>query len=408
MATDIYSMLTGGYDPRAEQMKQQQAFQQQLSQSTTPQSFLATVGSNMGNMLGQGVQKIAGVKDPREEKAIKKREALERVKASGVDMKDQVAFLSAVAQEFQNVGLTAEALQASEAAQSAKVKSYQMKGFEDDEESKKAAAKKKKDLVEALVKRDSKLPKAFAEVIAGDAKALMDYINPKVKTIFKNVAGRVGMYNSETGDLIKDIGAAGDSDVKALAGSIGALAQSMGEKAAESLGAGEGKAVAEQTALLQGKEDALSSVREAKNLLKSKDGEYNIFTGGWAGVQKGIAKFGGGIVGNKEKLANTQKYISYIGNTVIPRLKEFGGNDSNQELAFLEGVMGGDTSFEPEALEDILNSAEKKIVAGIKRIQENQTLISQGKPVSTKVEGMGKRTTRTLKSGVVVVEEEEN
>jgi len=55
MATDIYSMLTGGYDPRAEQMKQQQLFQQQLGQATTPQSFIATVGSNMGNVLGQGV-----------------------------------------------------------------------------------------------------------------------------------------------------------------------------------------------------------------------------------------------------------------------------------------------------------------------------------------------------------------
>jgi hypothetical protein len=115
MATDIYSMLTGGYDPGAEQMKQQQAFQQQLGQATTPQAFLATVGSNMGNMLGQGVQKIAGVKDPREEKAIKKREALERVKASGVNTKDRVAFLSAVAQEFENSGLTAEALAVAEA-----------------------------------------------------------------------------------------------------------------------------------------------------------------------------------------------------------------------------------------------------------------------------------------------------
>jgi len=141
MATDIYSMLTGGYDPRAEQMKQQQLFQQQLGQSTTPQSFIATVGSNMGNMLGQGVQKIAGVKDPREEKAIKKREALEKVKASGVDMKDQVAFLSAVAQEFQNVGLTAEALQASQAAQSAKVKSYQTKGFENEDKAREAVSK---------------------------------------------------------------------------------------------------------------------------------------------------------------------------------------------------------------------------------------------------------------------------
>jgi hypothetical protein len=268
-------------------------------------------------------------------------------------------------------------------------------------------AKRIKTIAEALVKRDPKLPLAFAEVIAGDAKALMDFVNPKVKTTFKTVGGKVGMYNSETGDLIKDIGAAGDSDVKALAGSVAALAQSMGEKAAENLGAGEGKAAAEQTALIQGKEDALSSIREAKKLLKSKDGEYNIFTGGWASVQKGIAKFGGGIVGNKEKLANTQKYISFIGNTVIPRLEEFGGNDSNQELAFLEGVMGGDTSFEPEALEGILDSAEKKIVAGIKRTQENQKLISQGKPASTKVEGMGQRTTKTLKSGVVVEEEEE-
>ena len=60
MATDIYSMLTGGYDPRAEQMKQQQAFQQRLGQATTPQSFLAAVGSNMGNMLGQGVSSALG------------------------------------------------------------------------------------------------------------------------------------------------------------------------------------------------------------------------------------------------------------------------------------------------------------------------------------------------------------
>ena len=67
MATDIYGMLTGGYDPRAEQMKQQQAFQQRLSQATTPQSFLAAVGSNMGNMLGQGIQKISGG-DPKEAK----------------------------------------------------------------------------------------------------------------------------------------------------------------------------------------------------------------------------------------------------------------------------------------------------------------------------------------------------
>ena len=130
MATDIYSMLTGGYDPRVEQMKQQQLFQQNLSQATTPQSFIATVGSNFGNVLGQGAQRLLGVKDPREEKAIKTREALEKVKARGIDQKDQSAFLSAVAEELQAVGLTAEAMKASEAAQSAKVRSYELSGFE--------------------------------------------------------------------------------------------------------------------------------------------------------------------------------------------------------------------------------------------------------------------------------------
>ena len=140
MATDIYGMLTGDYDPRTEQIKQQQLFQQNLSQATTPQTFIATLGSNMGNIFGQGAQRLLGMKDPREEKAIKTREALERVKARGIDQKDQPAFLSAVAEELQAAGLTAEAMKASEAAQSAKVRSYELSGFEDKQKAKQAVA----------------------------------------------------------------------------------------------------------------------------------------------------------------------------------------------------------------------------------------------------------------------------
>ena len=110
MASDIYSMLTGGYDPRAEQMKQQQAFQQQLGQATNPQAFIATVGSNLGSMLGQGIQKVAGVKDPREEKDRLKKEAMAEVQASGVDLSDQVAVLKAIMQALQKRGLAAEAM----------------------------------------------------------------------------------------------------------------------------------------------------------------------------------------------------------------------------------------------------------------------------------------------------------
>ena len=69
MATDIYSMLTGGADPRADYMKQQQAFQQRLSQATDPRAFIATVGSNVGGMLGQGIGNFIGGND--EENKIK-------------------------------------------------------------------------------------------------------------------------------------------------------------------------------------------------------------------------------------------------------------------------------------------------------------------------------------------------
>ena len=70
MATDIYSMLTGGYDPGADQMRQQQSFQQNLSQATTPQAFLATVGSNMGSQIGQGVSSALGM--PNKQQKIQK------------------------------------------------------------------------------------------------------------------------------------------------------------------------------------------------------------------------------------------------------------------------------------------------------------------------------------------------
>lgn len=112
MASDIYSMLTGGYDPRAEQMKQQQAFQQQLSQATNPQAFVATVGSNLGSMLGQGIQKIAGFKDPREEQASVIKKAMEETKGEV----DPVKRLRSVAERLRNLGMEAAAMQVDDQA----------------------------------------------------------------------------------------------------------------------------------------------------------------------------------------------------------------------------------------------------------------------------------------------------
>jgi hypothetical protein len=61
MATDIYSMLTGGYDPAGERRQQQQAFDQNLSRTTNPQAFIASVMSNMGSKIGQAVPNALGM-----------------------------------------------------------------------------------------------------------------------------------------------------------------------------------------------------------------------------------------------------------------------------------------------------------------------------------------------------------
>ena len=81
------------------------------------------------------------------------------------------------------------------------------------------------------------------------------------------------------------------------------------------------------------------------------------------------AKYTLGAAGSAKKVQNTEEFMSYIGNTVVPRLQEFGGNDSVEELKYLQRIMGGDQRLEPRSLENILNSAEKKIKRGIERVQ---------------------------------------
>lgn len=102
MATDIYSMLTGGADSSADYMKQQQAFQQRLSQATDPRAFIATVGSNMGGMLGQGLGKaIVGGKD--EESKIK--QILQQVS----NITDPLEQAKAAYKLFSDAGMTKQA-----------------------------------------------------------------------------------------------------------------------------------------------------------------------------------------------------------------------------------------------------------------------------------------------------------
>lgn len=156
-----------------------------------------------------------------------------------------------------------------------------------------------------------------------------------------------------------------------LAGIASAMAGAQAKKAAEAGGTEVGK----QTANVQGKYTALGSIKDAVDML-----DKGIYSGGYGPAQELAAKYAGGLL-RKDRLANTQEFRAYIGDVVIPRLQEFGGNDSVEELNYLRSVMAGDTSMEGSAIKNILQKADRKIRAGIDRLEKQQSAITTGKPL---------------------------
>jgi hypothetical protein len=79
-----------------------------------------------------------------------------------------------------------------------------------------------------------------------------------------------------------------------------------------------------------------------------------------------------------KKVQNTEVFMANIGEIVIPRLQQFGGNDSNEELKYLQKVVAGDQRLEPESMKRILISAEKKIANNIRRLQKQAESAGKG------------------------------
>lgn len=137
-----------------------------------------------------------------------------------------------------------------------------------------------------------------------------------------------------------------------------------------------GKQIGVELVDVKGKESALDSIAEAKNMLKQ-----GIYAGAYGPTKQFVAKYTG--VGSADKVANTETFLAFIGETVVPRLKEFGGNDSEQELAYLNRIMGGDVSVEPKTLERILNQAEIKIKRGIERLRRQAESGEKKQPLTS-------------------------
>ena len=104
-----------------------------------------------------------------------------------------------------------------------------------------------------------------------------------------------------------------------------------------------------------------------------------IYGGAYGPEKQFLAKFVG--VGDPKKVQNTEVFLANIGEIVIPRLVQFGGNDSNEELKYLQKVVAGDQRLEPEAVKRILVSAEKKVQKNLARLQAQTAAGATGAPL---------------------------
>jgi len=124
-----------------------------------------------------------------------------------------------------------------------------------------------------------------------------------------------------------------------------------------------GKVVGENAANIESQYSLQTGINDALKLI-----DKGIYAGAY-GPEKGfVAKFTG--IGDPKKVQNTEVFMANIGEIVIPRLQQFGGNDSNEELKYLQKVVAGDQRLEPESMKRILASAEKKIRNNIARLQK--------------------------------------
>ena len=326
--------------------------------------------SNAGANLGATGAGMLGLQLPEEAEQQRVKDIMQ-----GVGQND-VAGLTAAAKKFADIGDTQRANALIDQANKAETLGFARQDRKTAQDQIKAAATQKESLITALTKRDPNMSPEVASVLAGDSKALLSYLNPDVKTAFKEVNGRIVLFNSDTGDRIKDVGAATPSDMSLMAGGVSQLAGLMaGNQAKEAAKAGGGE-VGKQVAQVGEGYKSLSYLTDALGIIK--DG---IYSGGYGPLQEATAKFTKGVVGDAKRLSNTEEFRAYIGNVVIPMMAQLGGSDSNEELKKMEQIVAGDTTLEETAIKNIITSAQKAVRNDLARLEKQQKAVVGGTPL---------------------------
>jgi hypothetical protein len=270
--------------------------------------------------------------------------------------------------------------------------------------SQRSREKEAADPFQKLVEKGVYTPKSLAAYKKSGDVANLELKTSEAKTqVVDTVDGQL-LINSQTGEIIANIGkkavkpSLGSEIAAGLSPTLNAIAKGQATKSGEAAGTAVGK----QSAEIQGKYTALGSIDDALNTVRK-----GIYAGGYGPLQESLAKYSSGVLADKQRLVNTEEFRAYIGDVVIPRLTEFGGNDSVEELKYLRSVMAGETTLESKSIERILTKAKEKIQRGVKRIQEQQKAIEEGRQVPTGPLGGKKTVTKTTRSGITYTEEVE-
>ena len=397
MATVAQSLF--GVTPESLQQERQNALMNravQVAQLDPFQQAYASIYAGVGN-LGRGIGGLLGAEDPELMRVRQRQELLQ-----GINPSDPASLRAAAqkamerqdyqaAQEFANRALDAEAKMASTAKDIAAAKRERQQAvpadiqtaqrvaqlqaaipqFEaaGDTESANLAKNELAVLQKEKTKPQSELGKLLAEQAALDPvrdKQAYDAYSAKIRklTTGKGIGGEIA---------------------EGLSPILGAIAKGQSENLGKAVGTEVGKNVAS----IEGKYTAKYALDDALQVLNK-----GIYAGGYGPMQEAVSKYTKGVIGSPERLANTEEFRSYIGNVVIPRLQEFGGNDSVEELKYLRSVMAGETTLEPRAIKNILARATKNIERGIQRLERQTQEIQSGKPLSTGPVGGQQRTTR--------------
>lgn len=321
----------------------------------------------LGERMRQGIGSSFGQMPEQDRKRMQAQQAAKDLQQQGVDVSTPEGLLQLAQRLDALPGFTGESLAIRQAA-AQMAQQRQMQGLE---QQKTMAQTEQARALAAKAAREDK-PKLAERLVELETKK-----------------GSTGLNPQETAELIALQKVVKLQSPKGV--DLSGLASVFGQEAAKK----EAQAVGEEVATLQGKQQSVESLKSARTIL-----EQGIYSGSYGEFQSELAKKSLGVVGDLKRVENTEVFLNEVNSNVIPLLQEFGGNDSNEELRFLQRLVGGDITLQESSIRRILDNAIRKIERGMQRTAAKGRAVREGKLPELPQPQTKPAQTRTTKSGV--------